>query len=70
VLLSAGGDITAMRFTGQVALITAAASGIGKATAEIVGREGGTVVGVDTDQGRLEKVVATLRDAGGRARGG
>jgi NAD(P)-dependent dehydrogenase (short-subunit alcohol dehydrogenase family) len=70
VLLSAGEDITAMRFTGQVALITAAASGIGKATAEIVGRGGGTVVGVDTDQGRLEKVVATLRDAGGRARGG
>jgi NAD(P)-dependent dehydrogenase (short-subunit alcohol dehydrogenase family) len=69
VLLSAGEDITAMRFTGQVALITAAASGIGKATAEIVGREGGTVVGVDTDQGRLEKVVATIRDAGGRTRG-
>jgi NAD(P)-dependent dehydrogenase (short-subunit alcohol dehydrogenase family) len=56
-----------MRFTDQVALITAAASGIGKATAEIVGREGGTVVGVDADQGRLEKVVAAIRDAGGRA---
>jgi NAD(P)-dependent dehydrogenase (short-subunit alcohol dehydrogenase family) len=58
-----------MRFTDQVALITAAASGIGKATAEIVGREGGIVVGVDTDQGRLEKVVASIRDAGGRAHG-
>jgi NAD(P)-dependent dehydrogenase (short-subunit alcohol dehydrogenase family) len=55
-----------MRFTDQVALITAAASGIGKATAEIVGREGGTVVGVDADQGRLEKAVAAIRDAGGR----
>ena len=58
-----------MRFTDQVALITAAASGIGKATAEIVGREGGIVVGVDTDQGRLEKVVASIRDAGARAHG-
>ena len=57
-----------MRFTDQVALVTAAASGIGKATAEIIGREGGVVVGVDTDQGRLEKVVAAIRDAGGRAR--
>ena len=58
-----------MRFTDQVALITAAASGIGKATAEIIAAEGGTVVAVDTDQGRLEKVVAALRDAGGRAHG-
>ena len=58
-----------MRFSGRVALITAAASGIGKATAEIIAAEGGTVVGVDTDEGRLEKVVAALRDAGGRAHG-
>jgi NAD(P)-dependent dehydrogenase (short-subunit alcohol dehydrogenase family) len=56
-----------MRFRDQVALITAAASGIGKATAEIVASEGGVVVAVDTDQDRLEKVVAALRDAGGRA---
>jgi NAD(P)-dependent dehydrogenase (short-subunit alcohol dehydrogenase family) len=58
-----------MRFTDQVALITAGASGIGKATAEIIAAEGGTVVAVDTDQGRLEKVVAALRDGGGRAHG-
>ena len=45
-----------MRFKDQVALITAAASGIGKATAEIIGAEGGIVVGVDTDQGRLDKL--------------
>ncbi|HXH82393.1 MAG TPA: SDR family NAD(P)-dependent oxidoreductase [Candidatus Tectomicrobia bacterium] len=56
-----------MRFDGQVALITAAASGIGKATAEIVAAEGGVVVGVDVDGGRLEKAMAALRDAGGRA---
>jgi NAD(P)-dependent dehydrogenase (short-subunit alcohol dehydrogenase family) len=56
-----------MRFTDQVALITAAASGIGKATAEIMAAEGGTVVAVDIDQGRLDKAVAAIRGAGGRA---
>jgi NAD(P)-dependent dehydrogenase (short-subunit alcohol dehydrogenase family) len=58
-----------MRFTDKVALITAAASGIGKATAEIIAAEGGIVVGVDTDLGRLDKGMAALRDAGGRASG-
>ena len=58
-----------MRFTDRVALITAAASGIGKATAEIIGAEGGIVVGVDTDEGRLNKLVAVVRDTGGRAHG-
>jgi NAD(P)-dependent dehydrogenase (short-subunit alcohol dehydrogenase family) len=58
-----------MRFKDQVALITAAASGIGKATAEIIGAEGGIVVGVDTDQGRLDKLTAAIRDGGGRAHG-
>ena len=58
-----------MRFTDRVALITAAASGIGRATADIIGAEGGIVVGVDTDQGRLDKVMAGISDAGGRAHG-
>jgi NAD(P)-dependent dehydrogenase (short-subunit alcohol dehydrogenase family) len=58
-----------MRFRDQVAVITAAASGIGKATAEIIGGEGGIVVGVDTDQGRLDKAMAGIRDTGGRAHG-
>jgi NAD(P)-dependent dehydrogenase (short-subunit alcohol dehydrogenase family) len=58
-----------MRFKDRVALITAAASGIGKATAEIIAAEGGIVVAVDTDEGRLDKCVAGLRDAGGRAHG-
>lgn len=58
-----------MRFTDKVAVITAAASGIGKATAEIIAAEGGIVVGVDTDLGRLDKGMAALRDAGGRAAG-
>lgn len=56
-----------MRFEGRVALITAAASGIGRATAEIISAEGGTVVAVDTDEGRLKDLVVALEAAGGRA---
>lgn len=56
-----------MRFSGKVALITAAASGIGRATADIIASEGGIVVGVDSDQGRLDKAMAAIRDAGGKA---
>ena len=56
-----------MRFSGKVALITAAASGIGRATAGIIGAEGGIVVAVDTDQGRLDAAVAAIKAAGGRA---
>jgi len=58
-----------MRFDDQVALVTAAASGIGKATAEIIGSEGGIVIGVDIDQGRLDKALTAIRDRGGRAHG-
>ena len=56
-----------MRFRDKVALITAAASGIGRATAEIVAAEGGIVVAVDTDRGRLASLTEALTDAGGRA---
>jgi NAD(P)-dependent dehydrogenase (short-subunit alcohol dehydrogenase family) len=58
-----------MRFRDKVALITAAGSGIGRATAEIIGAEGGIVVGVDTDKARLEKVAGGIRQGGGRAQG-
>jgi NAD(P)-dependent dehydrogenase (short-subunit alcohol dehydrogenase family) len=58
-----------MRFVGKVALITAAASGIGRATADIIAAEGGTVALVDTDKVRLDAAVAALQGAGGRAHG-
>ena len=58
-----------MRFTDRVAIITAAASGIGRATADIMAREGAVVVAVDIDEGRLDATVAALRAAGGRAHG-
>ena len=58
-----------MRFTDKVALITASASGIGRATADIVGREGGVVLAVDNNQQRLDATVDAITRAGGRAHG-
>jgi NAD(P)-dependent dehydrogenase (short-subunit alcohol dehydrogenase family) len=55
-----------MRFTDKVAVITAFANGIGRATAEIMARDGAIVVGVDNHPDRLETAVAALRGAGGR----
>ena len=49
-----------MRFKGKVALITAAANGIGRATATIMAREGATVIAVDNHQGRLDEAVPAL----------
>jgi NAD(P)-dependent dehydrogenase (short-subunit alcohol dehydrogenase family) len=58
-----------MRFQDKVALITAAASGIGRASADIMAGEGAIVVVVDNHQERLDRAVAELRAAGGRAHG-
>jgi len=57
-----------MRFKNMVALITAAASGIGRATAEIIGREGGMVIAIDNNAQRLDATVNAILDAGGAAR--
>jgi len=58
-----------MRFEGKVALISAAGAGIGKVTAMIIAREGGTVVGVDVEQAALDRLAADVTSAGGRALG-
>jgi NAD(P)-dependent dehydrogenase (short-subunit alcohol dehydrogenase family) len=58
-----------MRFDGKIALITASASGIGRATADIMAREGATIVGVDNNAERLEKTVAEITAGGGKAHG-
>ncbi len=46
-----------------------AASGIGRATADIMAREGAVVVAVDNHQERLDRAVAAMTAAGGRAHG-
>ena len=58
-----------MRYTDKVALVTAAANGIGRATCEIIAREGGIVVAVDNHRERLDAAVDALARAGGRAHG-
>jgi NAD(P)-dependent dehydrogenase (short-subunit alcohol dehydrogenase family) len=58
-----------MRFKDKVALVTAAASGIGRATAEIMAGEGAVVVAVDKDAERLDDMVAGLRATQGRVHG-
>lgn len=57
-----------MRFKNKVALITAAANGIGRATAEIMVREGATVIVVDNDQAKLDVAVPAL-SRNGKAEG-
>lgn len=56
-----------MRFQDKVALITAAASGIGRATANIIAAEGGTAALVDNNKERLEATVAEITAKGGKA---
>jgi NAD(P)-dependent dehydrogenase (short-subunit alcohol dehydrogenase family) len=55
-----------MRFTDKIALITAAANGIGRATAGIMAREGATVVCVDNHQERLDTAIDAMSQDGGR----
>jgi 2-hydroxycyclohexanecarboxyl-CoA dehydrogenase len=50
--------------TGKVALVTGAAGGIGRATAEAFGRAGAQVALTDRDEERLDEAVASLRAAG------
>ncbi|WP_345801443.1 SDR family NAD(P)-dependent oxidoreductase [Microbacterium sp. AZCO] len=46
------------RFTGQTVIVTGAGSGIGRATASRVAREGGRVVAVDVSRDRLDEFAA------------
>jgi NAD(P)-dependent dehydrogenase (short-subunit alcohol dehydrogenase family) len=46
------------RFAGQTVIVTGAGSGIGRATASRIAREGGTVVAVDISAERLDELVA------------
>lgn len=56
-----------MLFEGKVALVTGAASGIGRAAALIFAREGAAVTVADIDAAKGGAVVAEIEAAGGRA---
>lgn len=56
-----------MRFSGKVALVTGADSGIGKATAELFAREGAKVATLDLKQDKVQAVAAEIRGKGGEA---
>ncbi|MCZ7533274.1 MAG: glucose 1-dehydrogenase [Acidimicrobiia bacterium] len=56
------------RFSDKVALVTGAASGIGRATAIHLGSEGATVVVSDIDEAGGTETVELIRGSGGQAR--
>ncbi len=55
--------------SGQVAIVTGAASGMGRATAHLFGDEGARVALVDINEGPLQTVVKEMTDEGYDAKG-
>ena len=55
------------RFTDRVAAVTGAASGIGRATALLLAREGARVAVLDRNAAGAEETAAAVRSAGGEA---
>jgi NAD(P)-dependent dehydrogenase (short-subunit alcohol dehydrogenase family) len=55
------------RFTGKVAIVTGGGSGIGKATAQLLAREGGQVAIADVNRPAATEVADEVNRAGGNA---
>ena len=53
---------------GKVVVVTGAASGMGKATAELFADEGAHVAAIDLTESALNEVVATINEAGKSAK--
>jgi NAD(P)-dependent dehydrogenase (short-subunit alcohol dehydrogenase family) len=53
--------------TGKVALITGAGSGIGKAAAQLMAREGAKVIALSRTSDEVDQTVAEIKQAGGEA---
>jgi NAD(P)-dependent dehydrogenase (short-subunit alcohol dehydrogenase family) len=62
-----GEDMTDLIGPGQVAVVTGAASGIGRALAETFAAEGSAVIVADLESDGAEAVAAGIRDGGGDA---
>ena len=58
-----------MRLEGKIGIVTAAASGMGRAGALRFAREGAAIGVVDIDEAGVDAVVQEINDAGGRAKG-
>ena len=55
------------RLEGKAAIVTGAASGIGRASARLFAREGARVLAVDREASALDGTVASIREEGGTA---
>ena len=56
-----------MRLAGKVAIITGAASGLGRASATLFAEQGAAVVVADCNAAGAQETVTQIRDTGGRA---
>src|SRR6185436_7917723 len=61
-------SVSGFDLTGQVAVLTGAGSGIGKATALTLAAAGATVVGGDIDESAVQGTADEITAAGGTAR--